>query len=852
MKRLIILLFGIFMFSLLNAKRLSFNDGWLFRQSISDKWESVNIPHSWNSDAYSVKDYYKGKSVYKKTFSLNPEDSTRHFILRFEGVSKRAEIKINGQEAGWHDGGYTAFVIPVTPFVSFSMPNTIEVVVDNDCNDIPPHSGDFTFFGGLYRDIWLEDYDDISFAQNPFAAPGIRVTPKLEYGLGAFIVEATLSNHGRMRGNTKLTIDLIDPQGNVIDTFRKKIRIDGNSDLTTTHTFKYLVAPQLWSPENPALYKIRATLTDDKGNETDRQTINTGLRDFFFDKDGRFYLNGTPLKLHGVCRHQDMKPFGPALNDESHRRDMLIAKDMGANFIRVSHYPQDPAILDMADKLGLLVWEEIPIIDVVPDNKKYQRNCEIALREMISQHYNHPSIIMWGYMNEILLKAPGDASPEGSAVLERTKNLAARLETLCRKMDPTRFTTMAFHGSERYRTSGISQLPMINGWNLYQGWYGGDLSGFEQFLKKEWEADPGKPIIVSEYGAGSDRRLHSLSPRPFDFSMEYQQKYLEHYLGVIEDSSFVAGASHWNLIDFGSALREESMPRINNKGILYSDRTPKDVYHLFKASWRKDIDHVYIASRDWPKRVAVTDSLFATMPIKVYANTPKVSLIVNGRHVADKETVKNVVVFDVPLGIGNNSIIARGGNCVDGFNIDVASIPIHLNNANIEGTEIAVNVGSNCCYVSPVSGMTWVEDRDYSPGSWGRTGGEMKNSTSEIFGTPDGALFQSAAKGIEGYRFDVPDGEYELELGFADTSGRGSALAYMLERKTDDASKGAVFSIVANGEILEKDFSPCNANGYCFACIRKYIVKAKDGAIDIRFIPVTGQPFLNAIKLRRY
>lgn len=213
---------------------------------------------------------------------------------------------------------------------------------------------------------------------------------------------------------------------------------------------------------------------------------------------------------------------------------------------------------------------------------------------MITQHFNHPSIVMWGYMNEILLKVPGDDTSEGRATVERTKSLIGRLESICRELDPTRLTTMAFHGSDRYRTSGISNFPDINGWNLYQGWYGGDLQGFEKFLSYEKKQNPGKPIIVSEYGAGSDRRLHTLNPEPFDFSVEYQHKYLEHYLPVIEDSAFIAGASHWNLIDFSSAQREESMPRINNKGLLYNDRTPKDVYHYFKAAWRDDIDYVYI------------------------------------------------------------------------------------------------------------------------------------------------------------------------------------------------------------------------------------------------------------------
>lgn len=390
---------------------------------------------------------------------------------------------------------------------------------------------------------------------NPFATSGIKVTPKYEYGLGTVTVDAQIDNSGIQRKNATVRLNLYDPQGNLIDTTDKKIKIDNGAVLDLNHTFQYVINPELWSPDSPNLYRVEALILDKNGKTLDSRNVKTGIRSFFFDENGTFYLNGNPLKLRGVCRHQDMEPFGPAINDETHRRDMELAKDMGANFIRISHYPQDPAILDMADRLGMLVWEEIPVIDFVPDDKKYVRNCDIALREMISQHYNHPSIIMWGYMNEILLKVPGDDTAEGKETVERTKSLISRLESVCRTMDPTRMTTMAFHGSDRYRTNGISQFPMINGWNLYQGWYGSDLSDFEKFLSKEWNYNKEKPIIVSEYGAGSDKRLHSLYPKPFDFSIEYQQKYIEHYLPVIEDSTFVAGATYWNLVDFSSAQR---------------------------------------------------------------------------------------------------------------------------------------------------------------------------------------------------------------------------------------------------------------------------------------------------------
>lgn len=851
MKRIVLIFLIAFNALFAIARSVSLNDGWLFRQTSTEDWKPVNLPHSWNEDAYQVKKYCKGKSFYRRQLDLLPSDSVRKFYLRLEGASKCAEITVNGKSAGHHEGGYTESIHDLTPHLSFTSPNVIEISVDNDRDDIPPISGDFTFFGGIYRDAWLEDYDPLHFALQPFATSGVKVTPYLDMGLGVINVDLTIANEDAIKREATLRLNLYNPEGELIGRSDKNLKINNGSQRNVTHRFDYILNPTLWSPDSPALYRVEAQILDKKGNILDRRIVDTGLRTFGFDPLGRFVLNGSPIKLRGICRHQDMKPLGPALSDEMHRRDMMIAKDMGANFIRISHYPQDRAILEMADKLGLLVWEEIPVIDYVPDDPAYARNAEINLREMITQHYNHPSIVMWGYMNEILLKVPGDNTPEGKATVERTKALINRLESACRALDLTRMTTMAFHGSDRYRTTGISNVPMINGWNLYQGWYGGDLTGFEKFLSNEKRENPSKPIIVSEYGAGSDRRLHSLNPEPFDFSIEYQQKYLEHYLPVIEDSVFIAGATHWNLIDFGSALREESMPRINNKGLLYNDRTPKDVYHYFKAAWRDDIDYVYIASRDWQVRTIVSDSVQVRMPVKIYANTPKVSLLVNGKSMGDSIVKNNTIVYDIPLQRGGNLIIARAGNAIDAFNIDIETVPEHLTPTNIEGVELAVNVGSNCSYTSPLSGMTWVADREYTPGSWGRIGGKRKNVTAEISGTDDIPLYQSMAEEIEGYRFDVPDGDYEIELGFADPAGDHEKIAYMLGNGQESADNISSFSIKLNDDILEESFSPASVNGNKFAIRKKYLTTAKDGAITLTFIPLKGKTILNSIKLRK-
>lgn len=850
MKR-VILIFSLFCFLLAGARSVSLNDGWQFRHDSSNDWEPVTIPHTWNTDAYKNKDYYKGKGIYRRVLSLQPQDSLRKFYLRLEGASKSSEVIVNGKHVQTHKGGYTESVYPLSDYLSFTSPNVIEIIVENDCDDIPPVSGDFTFFGGIYRDIWLEDYDPLHLALQPFATRGVKLTPTVEYGLGAINVEAAITNEDLIPREGALIIYLYDPQGNLIETVKKNFKANKGSLVDLSHKFEYILRPQLWSPDSPALYRVETLLTDKTGGVIDRYVADTGLRTFGFSESGQFILNGQPLKLRGICRHQDMQPIGPALSDEMHRRDMLIAKDLGANFIRISHYPQDPAILEMADKLGLLVWEEIPVIDIVPDDPDYARNAEINLREMIARDYNHPSVIMWGYMNEILLKVPGDETEEGKKTVERTDKLVRRLESLCRALDPSRLTTMAFHGSDRYRTTGISALPMINGWNLYPGWYGGKLTEFERFVSNERKKNPTKPIIVSEYGAGSDKRLHSQNPEPFDFSTQYQQKYIEHYIPVIEDSLFIAGASYWNLIDFNSAQREESMPRINNKGLLYADRTPKDVYHYVKSAWRDDIDYVYIASRDYPVRAVLSNDEEVIVPIKIYANTPKVNLLVNGKVYGDSVVKNHNVVFNVPLRNGGNSIIARGNNAMDAFAIDIQTIPERFTKGNVNGVELAVNVGSNCSYVAPQSGLIWVADRQYTPGSWGRIGGKDKRTTVEMKGTDDNPLFQSMAEGLEGYRFDLPDGDYEVELGFADPSGNSEGIAYLLGKDSNSNENSSSFDILLNDVLIESAYSPASANGHRFASRKKYNAMVKNGSLNLTFRPINGTPILNTIKLRK-
>ena len=846
------------------------NDSWKFLKgecaAASDsafddsQWSSIHLPHTWNTDAYTEKDYYRGTGWYRRPVHIPGSWEGKQIFLKLDAASKAATIYINGKQVDEHTGGYTACTFDITPFLSAGKANTLAIRVDNSRMDIPPISGDFTFFGGIYRDVWLTAVPKQRFNLANHGSDGIFIsTPQVSEEQATVSIRGEVKNDAQEKAALELTHSIYQPDGTLLQTLKQSIQLKAGETYAFHNESSPILHPQLWTPETPALYRVETTLRNRKTKTVlDQSSHHTGFRWFRFDSNEGFFLNGKPYKLRGICRHQDQKPIGVALTDEMHRRDMKLMKEMGANFIRISHYPQDDALLEMCDKLGMLAWEEIPIIDIVPDTPGYGDNCERNLREMIRQHYNHPSVIVWGYMNEILLVTQRKYKTEAELkpVIERTLALANRLEKVLKEEDSTRLSTMAFHGSNSYNETGLSNITDVVGWNLYQGWYGGDVTGFEKYLAQQHRDYPTHPMIVSEYGAGSDKRLHSLVPHAFDFSIEYQQKYLEHYLPVLEETPYICGGTHWNFIDFSSALRDESMPRINNKGLVYADRTPKDVYYYYQATWRKDIPVLHIASRDWTRRTGVQQGdAPVLLPVKIYTNLPEVELFIDGKSLGKRSVENQTTTFEVPFNSKVPFLFAQGsyqGKTVqDGLKVHFTPIPANLNSAaNLKNLELAVNVGSQCFYTSDESQLTWLPDQPYKEGSWGFIGGKEQGTQTEIRNTADGPLFQTLRTDIEGYRFDAPKGVYEVELLFTDIFRQNATAAYLLDRSGQQENRENAFSISVNGTVLEESLSPCRESGYFHALRKKYYITNNEDHIEIRFHSGSGTCFLNGIKLR--
>lgn len=842
------------------AKNIGYDDG---------KWDKVNIPHSWNAqDGYKVKEYYRGIGWYRKALTIPASYQGKQLFLRFEAALLKADVYINGKWVGNHKGGYTAFGFDITSFIKPGEVNSLSVKVDNSAQEIAPLSGDFTLWGGIYRDVWLIATDKVHFDMNNLGSNGVFIeTPSVSESKASVLVKGYVKSDDQDQKSINIVHTIENKDGKVVSRKEQSLTLKANTGKSFQLSIDPIQNPKLWSPETPYLYLSRITIVD-KGTKKilDEVTNPLGFRWFKFDGKTGFHLNGKPYKLLGMCRHQDQVGLGSALSDELHRRDMKLIKDMGANFVRISHYPQDQAIIEQCDKLGLLVWEEIPVVDMVSVNPEFSTNVENELREMIRQHYNHPSIIMWGYMNEVLLgtlrKVSEDKQP---AVFKTTQELAKRLEKVLHEEDKYRSSVVAQHEApDKYEGLGLSSISDVLGWNLYQGWYGGDVYEFGRFMDKQHKLYPDRPHIISEYGAGSDKRIHSLAPECFDFSMEYQQEYHEKMMKMIMDRPYIAGSSLWNLIDFGSAFREESMSHINNKGIVYADRTPKDVYYFYQALFSKK-PMLYVASRDWTNRVGIAKKLgdkTVSQPVKVYSNLKNVELLLDGRSLGKKDVVDHVAVWDVAFEDGTQVLSAKGTAMEQEFNdavkITFSSKPTYLNNID-DQFELGVNVGSTSYFTDDASGFTWVPEKPYERGSWGYIGGEILRNTPdriglqlEIAATHNTPLYQTMRSGIEGFNFDVPQGTYEVELHFAEPGEKQTSILNDIGFDANKSKDYSIFDLSINGGQKLEKFNILKDYGAVTAVSKKYIVETKGTeGIKVQFKSHKGQTLLSAIKLRK-
>ncbi|MDD2797378.1 MAG: glycoside hydrolase family 2 TIM barrel-domain containing protein [Bacteroidales bacterium] len=840
------------------------NDSWRFKSGQSSvdqlditKWDQVNLPHTWNAeDGYIDKNYFRGTSLYQKDLHFSKEDENQAIYLQFEGAMSFAQVYLNGKFVGDHKGGYTAFGFDITKFIVFGQKNQLLVKLNNENKEIAPLHGDFTIWGGIYRDIRIIKTDKLHVAFSKFADEGVMITtPTVNDKLATITAKISLCNQTVAKKNVTLQTIIRDEKGKTVTSQREKLELKADENKTIVLDQMVVENPELWSPSSPTLYTAETIILDAKTNKPlDRVVNNIGLRWYKVDAQKGFFLNGKHLKLVGVNRHQDFEGLGSALTDDFHRRDVQLMKEVGVNFLRIAHYPQDKALLDECDRQGIVAWEEIPIVDIVSLNDEFYKNCETNLIEMIRQHYNHPSVVMWGFMNETLLWVNKTISTENKEKYYlRTALLAHKLDSVAKKTDPSRYTTIAHHIDSAYQKYGLCDVTDILGWNVYKGWYGDKTSDFTQYMDAQHLEHPTRPLIVSEYGAGSDRRIHSQHGQMFDFSVEYQQQFHEDYLPYILERDYIVASSMWNMNDFGAADRDEAMPRINNKGLLYYDRTPKDVFYYYKSMLNSE-KSIHIATRDWDmKTVQLTDTSKSRViyPVKVYSNCNQVELFVDGISFGTKKLKNCNAVWLVSFKDGASTLIAKGvGNTEiveDATTVNFHLLPFNLQTCKNKSLELGINCGVLCDFTDDKSKFTWLADQPYVKGSFGYVGGEMYRSKpwvsgfiDQIWGTRNVPLFQTIRVGSTGYRFDVPNGDYEVELSFTEPKLENQKIL-PLEN---------VFDVIVNGELVLPSFNISENGGQLFAITKKIMTKVSaNNGINIELKTQKGKSLISAIKV---
>ena len=612
-----------------------FNNDWIFHMPDREP-ERVTLPHTWNgSDGQDGGgDYLRCRCVYEKKFPKPEMEPDGRCQILFRGVNSTAIVKINGKQTVMHEGGYSSFVADITD--ELQEDNLLEVIADNRENEtVYPQFADFTFYGGIYRDVEMILTGPSYFAFGPNCSPPLKVTTEVEGSKGKLKVR----DFHEGVGNVVVTV--MDHQGHPI--IQKASDVMGHADLQIE-----IDQIHLWNGIlDPYLYTVRAELYEDE-KLLDIVETNVGFRNFYVDPKKGFFLNGKPYPLQGVCRHQDRPDIGNAITKKMQEEDIELLRDLGATSVRLTHYQHDQYFYELCDKYGIIVSTEIPLISkYLPQGDE---NAFQQMRELVRQNYNHASIVFWCLSNEITIKK----------VTAQTVRLHEKLNQFCHTEDPGRLTTLTCYMVMNKRNP-LAHITDVVSYNLYYGWYipfyywaGWTLDSFHRKY-------PDQPIGLAEYGAEAMPQYHSRYPKAMDNTEEFQCIFHEQYQKILDQRPFVWGNYAWLLADCGSDGRNQGGdPGKNHKGLVTFDRKiKKDAYYMYKAFWKRPEEEkfVHICGKRYQKRCGKYTE------VKVYSNTGRVTLYNNGELVGTKDGEK-IFTFRVRMK-KTNKLIAKGDGCQD-------------------------------------------------------------------------------------------------------------------------------------------------------------------------------------------
>ncbi len=615
----------------------SLNENWLFVKGTDDinarDGVAVSLPHTWNAeDGFDGgNDYFRGKCLYVKTLKRDELPEAELHFLEFCGANSSADVYVNGVSLFHHDGGYSTFRVNITE--SLIDETVIAVVVDNAPNDrVYPQMADFTFYGGLYRNVNLISVSNTHFDLEYYGAPGIKVTPVLQNGDANISVEVFVKN---LSAGQKLVYSLYNKEGEKIDSIES----------TDTEVNFCVQNVHLWNGRrDPYLYSASAEIVSD-GEVLDNVSARFGCRTFEVDPERGFILNGEEYPLRGVSRHQDRWGIGNALLPEHHKEDIDFICELGATTIRLAHYQHDGCFYDLCDEAGLVIWAEIPYISKhMPSGRE---NTVSQMTELIAQNYNHASICVWGLSNEISIAGSSEDLLENHRILN----------DLAHNMDKTRLTTIAAVSMCKIDDPYL-KIPDLVSYNHYFGWYGGDTDMNGPWFDKFHATHPNIPIGVSEYGCEA-LNWHTSNPRQGDYTEEYQAYYHEELIKQLFTRKYIWATHVWNMFDFGADARAEGGENgQNHKGLMTMDRKyKKDAFYAYKA-WLSDEPFVHLCGKRYVDRVEDVTR------VTVYSNQPEVELFVNGESIGKKSAPDHFFYFDVK-NEGESTLVAKSGDLSD-------------------------------------------------------------------------------------------------------------------------------------------------------------------------------------------
>ena len=861
-------------------------DGWRFRQDdsaqgaeqpgfVDSSWAAVRVPHTWNRVGYYLPDpashinraetidKAQGVGWYRLTFTPPAGFKGRRAWLEFDAASRVAKVWLNGTLLGEHKGGFSRFRLDATAALRAGQANVLAVKTDNaspavgsSTADVLPLRGDFFVHGGLYRPVRLIATDTVHIDMLDFGGPGVyATTTSVEGGRAQVDVRTRVRNDGARAARLTVTTRLLDQTGRVAAEAEQPVSV-GPTDGAEVAQVLTVPDAHLWQgTEDPYLYRLVVDVKSADGRELDRLEQDYGIRTMRFDARAGFVLNGRPLRLHGVGMHQDREGKGWALDARDVESDLEIIREMGANTIRLTHYQHGPTIHDLADRQGLVLWDEMPLVSawtLAPGQTEATAalvaNARQQLQELIRQNFNHASVAVWGIANEVDFGSsmPAFLTGGGTGPAPDPLPLLRELHALARTEDPSRPTTLAtccegrpLRGGEPPVTAAVTDL---SGANRYFGWYYGVPEELDAHLDALHAKRPDQPLSVTEYGAGGATTIHTDDARggPADSRgrlqpEEYESDVHERNWAVLSAKPYLFATWLWNSFDFASTSRHEGDAEdINTKGLVTFDRRiKKDAFFFYKANWTTT-PTVHVNGRRYVERAyPVTD-------VRVYSNAPATELVANGRSLATLTAAdcpqRTCVWKGVPLSVGDNEIVAKG-------RFAEAAVEDRITWRLAASAKDAIRIDSGALVAAPSSSGSgrFGSDAFFEGGAAGSVNAApefgRRPEKRTIAGTKDSDsdLVATFREGDFRYRIPVENGRYAVSLTFVEPSA-GPA-----ERQ---------FDVIANGVPALAAFDvAATAGAPLTAVARTFPATVENGVLDLQFRPVKGKAIVSAVEV---